>query len=214
LGGTPAAACRLGPARASCTNKPNPRKSFKSEVSSVKREKPTAASSSLPTSNFTLQPFGGTPAARCTNKPNWPRRVPERARVAGAGDGEMRETNPICRRGQLCQTNPISPVPGRRGQPIAPNKPNLAGHPPRPAALGLRGPVVQTNPIPPGHDGARRTNKPNSPAPDGQAKSWLEPILPNKANCPKRGTEAVSRDRAEAMDVESTTVCQPHPPPA
>jgi hypothetical protein len=62
------------------------------------------------------------------------------------------------------------------------NKPNLAGRPPRPAASGLRGPVVQTNPIPPGRAGARRTNKPNSPLPDGQARPWLEPIAPNKAN--------------------------------
>jgi hypothetical protein len=38
-----------------------------------------------------------------------------------------------------------------------------AGRSLRPAASGLRGPVVQTNPIPPGHGGARRTNKPNLP---------------------------------------------------
>jgi hypothetical protein len=72
------------------------------------------------------------------------------------------------------------------------NKPNLAGRPPRPAASGLHGPVVQTKPIPRGRDVARRTNKPNLPSPHGQASPWLERIAPNKPNCPKRGTEAVS----------------------
>jgi hypothetical protein len=54
------------------------------------------------------------------------------------------------------------------------------------------GPVVQTNPIPSGRDGARRTDKPNSRPPDGQARARLEPIARNKPNCPKRGTAAVS----------------------
>ncbi len=56
-------------------NKANSKRSFKFEVSSVKQEKPMADSSSLPTSNFTLKTFGGTPAAPWTfvrNKPNFP----------------------------------------------------------------------------------------------------------------------------------------------
>jgi hypothetical protein len=65
----------------------------------------------------------------------------------------------------------------------------FGGTPTAACRLGPRGPVVQTNPIPPGRDGAHRTNKPNLPLPDGQARPWLDPIAPNKPNCPKRGTE-------------------------
>jgi len=50
----------------------------------------------------------------------------------------------------------------------------------------MRG-VLQTNPIPPGRDEARRTNKPNLPPPDGQAGPWLEPIAPNKPNSSRGG---------------------------
>jgi hypothetical protein len=76
---------------------------------------------------------------------------------------------------------PIAPNKAKLGQPGASgerrrwsctNKPNLAGRPLRPAASALRAPVAQTNPIPPGRDGARRTNKPNLPPPDGQARPW------------------------------------------
>ncbi len=45
-------------------NEANSKRSFKFEVSNVKQAKPMADSSSLPTSDFTLQTFGGTPAAR------------------------------------------------------------------------------------------------------------------------------------------------------
>jgi hypothetical protein len=63
------------------------------------------------------------------------------------------------------QTNPIS-------------RDARDGLPPR----ALRGPVVQTNPIPLGRDGARRTNRPNLPPPDKQAGPSPDPIVRNKPN--------------------------------
>jgi hypothetical protein len=60
-------------------------------------------------------PGGTEPAGRgavLRNKPNWPRRAPERARVPGDRDGETRKTNPI-----------------RRRRAIVSNKPNPAGRP-------------------------------------------------------------------------------------
>jgi hypothetical protein len=82
-------------------------------------------------------------------------------------------------------------VPGGRGTGAnAPNKPNFRRAQRRPHRFSpsplrpstrLR-PVVQTNPIPPGRGGTRRTNKPNLPPLDGQAGPWLELIVPNKPN--------------------------------
>ncbi len=37
------------------------------------------------------------------------------------------------------------------------------------------------------------------------------PFVPNKANCPKRGTEAVSAYRVDPMDPESAGVCRSQP---
>jgi hypothetical protein len=53
-------------------------------------------------------------------------------------------------------------------------------------------PIVRNKPNSAGRDAARRTNKPNLPLPDGQARPWSGPIAPKKPNCPRRGTEAMS----------------------
>jgi hypothetical protein len=58
--------------------------------------------------------------------------------------------------GQMRKTNPILRLRIQRGR--------------RPVASGLCGPVVQTNPIPPGRGEARCTNKPNFPGAPGRGK--------------------------------------------
>jgi hypothetical protein len=93
------------------------------------------------------------------NKANSRRRV----RRGQRGEGQLCETNPICRlprwggQDRLCETKPIWPaeIPQHSSIPL----------------------FQHSNPM---------------------------PIVRNKANCPKRGTEAVSRGRAEAMNVEQT----------
>jgi hypothetical protein len=96
-------------------------------------------------------------------------------------------------------------MPPRR-RAIVSNKPNLACRPePQRAKY-----AEQTQSPPRRVAGA---NRPRKTKPIRLAEipqhSNRVPIPRNKASCPKRGTEAVSGDRAEAMDVEQTTARSP-----
>jgi hypothetical protein len=79
-------------------------KSFKCEVSGLKLEEPASRPRSLPTSNFTLQTSGGTPAAQsqsCKTNPNSAgvRQSSIPCGIGGRNDSpqeESRETNPMC----------------------------------------------------------------------------------------------------------------------
>ena len=85
------------------------------EVSSVEQEKPMADSSSLPTSNFTLKTFGGTPAAPWAfvrNKANFHHYADQEIGVPGS---EVRQTKPISATGW--RPHALDP----------PRKPKLAG---------------------------------------------------------------------------------------
>ncbi len=127
FGGTPAASCRFGPARAGCTNKPNSRRCADQEI--------------------------GVPRRRIAqNEPNF-----RRHRVArGMGEAGAVRTKPIPgtagragvwgRRdaGQMCKTKPI---PG--GQDSDREVPPST---PAPPASALPWPAVQTKPIPDRHE--------------------------------------------------------------
>ncbi len=82
---------------------------------------------------------------------------------------------------RLCKTKPISGAGRGDERRIVQNEPNLPGGAGRDGAWGTRG-VVQTNPIP-AILPIRRSALPGAQ------------IVQNEANCPKRGTEAVSRLR-------------------
>jgi hypothetical protein len=137
---------------------------------------------------------------------------PRETKPAGRGaivrhrlDAPLRETKPNLgkmghlgdgapERGMSCETKPI--------------RPGGAG---RDGAWGTWGvgQMRQTNPIGPGRDRAGSpTAKDAKQSQFRQRVETVKCLVGNKANCPKRGTEAVSRDRAEAMDVESATDAQ------
>jgi hypothetical protein len=98
--------------------------------------------------------------------------------------------------------------PGDAGRGAsAPNKPNL-GHGKTKGKwfagkeLWLSGPAKSTE-----------KTKPNLGAPGESGRTAREePIVQNKPDGPKRGTEAVSARAADRMDLESATVGRPEAP--
>jgi hypothetical protein len=109
-----------------------------------------------------------------------------------------------------------------RRRAIVSNKPNLAGRPePRGRDMQNKRNLPRVgSPRPTDRAEQTQFGRPRHPSIPLFQHSNPIPFVRNKANCPKRGTEAVSRDRAEAMDVEQTIasgarqsalVCRPPP---
>ena len=206
-GGTPAVACRLGPARAGCTNKPNlppPDGQARPWLEPIAPNKPNcpkrgteavsavAASgsphySSIPSFHHSspmpivqnktqFRSLGRLDAgASCANKPNSRRCADREIGVPRRTDCAKRTQFPaapgVARPGgRGCRTNKANSRQAR----LRPQGSLLTPSP----ALGLLGKQSQ---VPAGKSPCTR-----------RATSWLEPIAPNKPNCPKRGTEAVS----------------------
>jgi hypothetical protein len=222
----PACGCHPAPARAGCTNKPNwpPTGQAGGTVAEADRAKQ---------SQFPV-PGGTEPAGRGVirrNKPNLPRRARERARLAG--DGEMRKTNPICRRragktivkarglgnATLQTGNCVKQTQsgGSAGAPegeICKTNPILrlriwdcgfrkACGPPP----GLAGPAVQTKPI----GWSQSCDNASLPG----VVPATDPIRPGLGRAGFRAderceTNPILRGRAEAMEVESATIYAGH----